>query len=92
MSAQSQHKKQDRGEQEVVGQGFEHLLHVNLRDFRPHTPRPEREGKYNLNLFLIASGYVMRPTLRQMEYITAVARLGRFNLAAEALNVSQPSL
>ncbi|GAB4549661.1 MAG: hydrogen peroxide-inducible genes activator [Ruegeria sp.] len=34
----------------------------------------------------------MRPTLRQLEYITAVARLGRFNLAAEALNVSQPSL
>lgn len=34
----------------------------------------------------------MRPTLRQLEYITTVARLGRFGLAAEALNVSQPSL
>jgi len=34
----------------------------------------------------------MRPTLRQMEYIVAVARLGRFGLAAEALGVSQPSL
>ncbi|WP_114966318.1 hydrogen peroxide-inducible genes activator [Alkalilacustris brevis] len=34
----------------------------------------------------------MRPTLRQLEYIVTVARLGRFGLAAEALNVSQPSL
>ncbi|MBY6137997.1 LysR family transcriptional regulator [Leisingera daeponensis] len=34
----------------------------------------------------------MRPTLRQLEYIVAVARLGQFGLAAEALNVSQPSL
>lgn len=34
----------------------------------------------------------MRPTLRQLEYIVAVHRLGRFGLAAEALNVSQPSL
>ncbi|MCE6949729.1 LysR family transcriptional regulator [Cereibacter sphaeroides] len=34
----------------------------------------------------------MRPTLRQLEYIVAVARLGRFGLAAEALAVSQPSL
>lgn len=34
----------------------------------------------------------MRPTLRQLEYIVAVARLGRFGLAAAALNVSQPSL
>ncbi|MDT8854023.1 LysR substrate-binding domain-containing protein [Paracoccaceae bacterium Fryx2] len=34
----------------------------------------------------------MRPTLRQLEYIVAVARHGRFGLAAESLNVSQPSL
>ncbi|MQQ06851.1 LysR family transcriptional regulator [Epibacterium sp. SM1979] len=34
----------------------------------------------------------MRPTLRQLEYIVTVHRLGRFNLAAEVLNVSQPSL
>lgn len=34
----------------------------------------------------------MRPTLRQLEYIVTVARLGQFGLAAEALNVSQPSL
>lgn len=35
---------------------------------------------------------MMRPTLRQLEYVVAVARLGRFGLAAETLNVSQPSL
>lgn len=34
----------------------------------------------------------MRPTLRQLEYIVTVARLGGFGLAADALNVSQPSL
>ncbi len=34
----------------------------------------------------------MRPTLRQLDYIVTVHRLGRFGLAAEALNVSQPSL
>lgn len=34
----------------------------------------------------------MRPSLRQLEYIVTVARLGRFGLAAESLNVSQPSL
>ncbi|MCX8954254.1 LysR substrate-binding domain-containing protein [Ruegeria sp. NA] len=34
----------------------------------------------------------MRPTLRQLEYIVTVSRLGRFSLAAEVLNVSQPSL
>ncbi len=34
----------------------------------------------------------MRPSLRQLEYIVTVARLGGFGLAAEALNVSQPSL
>ncbi|WP_281996024.1 hydrogen peroxide-inducible genes activator [Ruegeria faecimaris] len=34
----------------------------------------------------------MRPTLRQLEYIVTVSRLGRFGLAAEVLNVSQPSL
>ena len=34
----------------------------------------------------------MRPSLRQLEYIVAVDRLGRFGLAASALNVSQPSL
>ncbi|MGR3759055.1 LysR substrate-binding domain-containing protein [Roseobacteraceae bacterium NS-SX3] len=34
----------------------------------------------------------MRPTLRQLEYIVTVARLGQFGLAAEVLNVSQPSL
>lgn len=32
------------------------------------------------------------PTLRQLEYVVTVARLGSFTLAAEALNVSQPSL
>jgi len=35
---------------------------------------------------------IMRPTFRQLEYIVTVGRLGRFGLAAEALNVSQPSL
>ena len=34
----------------------------------------------------------MRPTLRQLDYIVTVSRLGRFGLAAEVLNVSQPSL
>ncbi|WP_370282900.1 LysR substrate-binding domain-containing protein [Pseudooceanicola sp.] len=34
----------------------------------------------------------MRPTLRQMEYIVAVHQLRSFGLAAEVLNVSQPSL
>ncbi|WP_110813755.1 hydrogen peroxide-inducible genes activator [Pseudoroseicyclus aestuarii] len=34
----------------------------------------------------------MRPTLRQLEYIVAVHQLGSFSLAAEMLNVSQPSL
>ena len=34
----------------------------------------------------------MRPTLRQMEYIVTVHQLGGFGLAAEKLNVSQPSL
>lgn len=34
----------------------------------------------------------MRPTLRQLEYVVTVHRLGRFGLAAEMLNVSQPSL
>lgn len=34
----------------------------------------------------------MRPTLRQLEYIVTVHRLGRFGLAADLLNVSQPSL
>lgn len=34
----------------------------------------------------------MRPTLRQLEYIVTVHRLGRFGLAADMLNVSQPSL
>ncbi|WP_170772845.1 hydrogen peroxide-inducible genes activator [Ruegeria lacuscaerulensis] len=34
----------------------------------------------------------MRPTLRQLEYIVTVSRLGRFGLAADVLNVSQPSL
>ena len=34
----------------------------------------------------------MRPTLRQLDYIVTTHRLGRFSLAAEALNVSQPSL
>ncbi|MBY6006125.1 hydrogen peroxide-inducible genes activator [Salipiger bermudensis] len=34
----------------------------------------------------------MRPTLRQMEYIVTVHELGSFSLAAETLNVSQPSL
>ncbi len=34
----------------------------------------------------------MRPTLRQLEYIVAVAETGRIGLAAALLNVSQPSL
>ncbi len=34
----------------------------------------------------------MRPSLRQLQYIVTVARLGGFGLAADALNVSQPSL
>jgi LysR family hydrogen peroxide-inducible transcriptional activator len=34
----------------------------------------------------------MRPTLRQLQYITAIADTGRFGEAAKLLNVSQPSL
>lgn len=34
----------------------------------------------------------MKPTLRQLEYIVSVADTGQFGLAAERLNVSQPSL
>ncbi|MBR9808473.1 MAG: LysR family transcriptional regulator [Alphaproteobacteria bacterium] len=34
----------------------------------------------------------MRPTLRQLQYIVAVADMGRFRDAAELLGVSQPSL
>lgn len=34
----------------------------------------------------------MRPSLRQLEYVVTVHRLGRFSLAAEVLHVSQPSL
>ena len=34
----------------------------------------------------------MRPTLRQLEYIVAVAEMGQVGLAADTLNVSQPSL
>ena len=34
----------------------------------------------------------MRPTLRQLQYIVTLHRLGRFGLAAEVLGVSQPSL
>lgn len=34
----------------------------------------------------------MRPTLRQLEYIVAVADTGQVSLAASQLNVSQPSL
>ena len=34
----------------------------------------------------------MRPTLRQLEYVVTIHQLGSFGLAAEVLNVSQPSL
>ena len=34
----------------------------------------------------------MRPTLRQLEYIIAIAETGQISLAAAKLNVSQPSL
>ena len=34
----------------------------------------------------------MRPTLRQLEFIVAIADTGQFGLAADRLNVSQPSL
>ena len=40
----------------------------------------------------IASDYAMRPTLRQLEYLIAVADTGRIGMAAAQLNVSQPSL
>ena len=34
----------------------------------------------------------MRPTLRQLQYLVAIADTGRFGEAAERMNVSQPSL
>jgi len=34
----------------------------------------------------------MRPTLRQLQYIVAIAETGRFHEAAKRLHVSQPSL
>ena len=34
----------------------------------------------------------MRPTLRQLQYLVAVAETGKFHDAARKLNVSQPSL
>lgn len=34
----------------------------------------------------------MRPTLRQMQYLVAIAETGKFGDAARAVNVSQPSL
>lgn len=36
--------------------------------------------------------YELRPTLRQMQYLVAIADTGKFGDAARALNVSQPSL
>ena len=34
----------------------------------------------------------MKPTLRQLEYLVAIADSGRFSDAAKAMHVSQPSL
>jgi len=34
----------------------------------------------------------MRPTLKQLQYLVAVAETGKFNEAARRMNVSQPSL
>lgn len=34
----------------------------------------------------------MRPTLKQMQYLVAVAETGKFNEAARTMNISQPSL
>lgn len=36
--------------------------------------------------------YELRPTLRQMQYLVAIADTGKFGDAARAVNVSQPSL